>query len=330
MEEFSRPYTEEELVDKFQLIGFDAFALQYCKDLFQEKVEYLLENDVCADEYDSLDEMIAELKKVSHWKYTTIREEAWDRTVSELRHYINQRKIGHGELWAREYASNAYLIDHFGRIAKEQTAEVTYRSLCYDYPDEAENEYEKEKEQLESYSKDYRDIYMRVYLDAKKSTDDSELADSISDAIATAYVNENLWLEESNLKKSFQLLWQRELIYKYFIKHREDCDDSFGTLFKNELRQALDLPPLDEPLTPLDQEYLDLKNKLIAKGLSEIKAERVAYKEVFDTQDDYTFERPMSKEEQLRREIMEMMYPNDDIDDEDFEDGFDLEDFYKD
>ncbi len=28
------------------------------------------------------------------------------------------------------------------------------------------------------------------------------------------------------------------------------------------------------------------------------------------------------------REIMQMMYPNEDIDSEDFEDGFDLEDFY--
>lgn len=28
------------------------------------------------------------------------------------------------------------------------------------------------------------------------------------------------------------------------------------------------------------------------------------------------------------REMMEMMYPNEDIDSEDFEDGFDLEDFY--
>ena len=30
------------------------------------------------------------------------------------------------------------------------------------------------------------------------------------------------------------------------------------------------------------------------------------------------------------RAIMEMMYPNEDIDSEDFEDGFDLEDFYQD
>lgn len=30
------------------------------------------------------------------------------------------------------------------------------------------------------------------------------------------------------------------------------------------------------------------------------------------------------------RAIMEMMYPNEDIDSEDFEDGFDLEDFYED
>lgn len=30
------------------------------------------------------------------------------------------------------------------------------------------------------------------------------------------------------------------------------------------------------------------------------------------------------------REMMNMMYPNDDVDSEDFEDGFDLEDFYED
>lgn len=30
------------------------------------------------------------------------------------------------------------------------------------------------------------------------------------------------------------------------------------------------------------------------------------------------------------REMMKMMYPNEDIDSEDFEDGFDLEDFYED
>ena len=28
------------------------------------------------------------------------------------------------------------------------------------------------------------------------------------------------------------------------------------------------------------------------------------------------------------REIMQMMYPNEDVDSEDFEDGFDIEDFY--
>lgn len=30
------------------------------------------------------------------------------------------------------------------------------------------------------------------------------------------------------------------------------------------------------------------------------------------------------------RAIMEMMYPNEEIDSEDFEDGFDMEDFYED
>ena len=49
-------------------------------------------------------------------------------------------------------------------------------------------------------------------------------------------------------------------------------------------------------------------------------------------------ERIAKKMEDLRREItgyderaiMDMMYPNEDIDSEDFEDGFDLEDFYED
>ena len=49
-------------------------------------------------------------------------------------------------------------------------------------------------------------------------------------------------------------------------------------------------------------------------------------------------ERIAKKMEDLRREItgyderaiMDMMYPNEDIDSEDFEDGFDMEDFYED
>ena len=62
-------------------------------------------------------------------------------------------------------------------------------------------------------------------------------------------------------------------------------------------------------------------------GITELVAEQRAYKEVYENYSDTATDRfSNNRAHDVNREMLEMMFPDDDIDSEDFEDGLDIED----
>lgn len=83
----------------------------------------------------------------------------------------------------------------------------------------------------------------------------------------------------------------------------------------------------DKPLTWEDEEFLRLKKEYIKSGLNEFAAEQRAYKEAYENDSDIELDSIRNnRSHDLKRDMLEMMFPNDDIDSEDFEDGLDFED----
>ena len=70
-------------------------------------------------------------------------------------------------------------------------------------------------------------------------------------------------------------------------------------------------PPFSDWVSPLVREY-----DAVVKRIGKIDERIASLAKEFGAVDPH--------------DMLKMMYPNDDVDDEDFEDGFDLEDFYED
>ena len=72
-----------------------------------------------------------------------------------------------------------------------------------------------------------------------------------------------------------------------------------------------------------------MKAKYIDDGLNEYLAEQRAYKEVYESDCD-VYTPADNRNRDFNHDMLQMMFPNDDVDAEDFEDGLDMEDFSRD
>jgi len=73
-------------------------------------------------------------------------------------------------------------------------------------------------------------------------------------------------------------------------------------------------------------EFFHLKKEYIKSGLNEFAAEQ-RYKDAYGNYSDIELDSIRNnRSHDIKRDMLEMMFPNDDIDSEDFEDGLDFED----
>ena len=96
MNDFIRPYTEEEFNKAFLEAGYPEISRQYCHEEWQENFDSILTEDLS-------EENLPELKEHDGWVSDNIREQAWTN-VKENSHvdtYVKQRELGHGHEWAR-------------------------------------------------------------------------------------------------------------------------------------------------------------------------------------------------------------------------------------
>ena len=188
-----------------------------------------------------------------------------------------------------------------------------------------------DKEDAFNYTLDLSDehypVFYEVYREAMRHREKPHDALSLADFCEEAAVNKQLFLEINNFKKKFTLPWQREIYAGLLIKNCKQDEGSISTLHENDIRKSLDLDPIEKTLTWEDEEFLRLKKEYIKSGLNEFVAEQRAYKEVYENDSDIELSSIRNNlSYDIKRDMLEMMFPNDDIDSEGFEDGLDFED----
>lgn len=130
-----------------------------------------------------------------------------------------------------------------------------------------------------------------------------------------------------HFKREFTETWQREIYAGLLVKEIIKSEGSISTLLENDIRKSLGLNPIEKPLTWEDEEFLRRKKEYIRSGFNEYVAEQRAYKEAYEIDSYIALDRISNNSaHDFNREMLEIMFPNDDIDSEDFEDGLDLED----
>ena len=176
-------------------------------------------------------------------------------------------------------------------------------------------------------SDEHYPVFYEVYRKAMRHGEKRYDAWSLADFCEEAAVNEQLFLEINNFKEEFTEPWQREIYAGLLIQDRIQDGGTISTLHENEIRKSLDLDSVEKPLTWEDEEFLRLKKEYLRSGLNEVVAEQRAYKEVYEKDSDISTDGfNNNRPHDIKRDMLEMMFPNDDIDSEDFEDGLDFED----
>lgn len=170
-------------------------------------------------------------------------------------------------------------------------------------------------------AEDRYDIYYQAYNTAINNGAPSKVARSFADKIEELQVNGYLILETRSFCKEFKEAWQREFYYALTIEDVSKSGERWGVVDKNRLRTSLGLPPLDEPLTAEDKEYLRIKQNLMANGMNEISADRKAYKAVYEQESASSKPQPISEANRIKQDMDHMMFPND----EDYQDYLDGE-----
>ncbi len=392
MNDFIRPFTDEEFNKAFLEAGYPEIAWKYCYEKWREYFDDLIKEDLSEKD-------LPELREHDGWTSDCIRNQAWTY-VNEYAHidiYVQRRESGHGHEWAKLFCEElAYSgIDDAGtywntfgelrssRFKSGEEIEVEHNWLdcsksdflsCKEYvlpvkklargegdvveryidyrlgsmyegkTDELLSDalnfrslYESlisegyEKEDAFCYALDLSDehhpVFYEVYREAIRHGEKQYDAWSLADFCERAAVNGHLFPEINLFKNKFTEPWQREIYAGLLIKESIQDDGSVSTLHENDIRKLLDLNPIEKPLTWKDEEFLRLKKKYIESGHNEFVAEQRAYKEVYENDCDIATDSfNNNRAHDVKREMLEMMFPNDDIDSEDFEDGLDLED----
>lgn len=170
-------------------------------------------------------------------------------------------------------------------------------------------------------------VFNEIYREAMRHGSKRYDAWALADFCENAVVNGWLLLEKENFKNKFTESWQREIYAGLCVKDIIKSEDSISTLHENDIRKSLGLGPVDKPLTLEDEEFLRRKKEYVESGITELVAEQRAYKEVYENYSDTATDRfSNNRAHDVNREMLEMMFPDDDIDSEDFEDGLDIED----
>ena len=392
MNDFIRPFTEDEFNRIFQESGYPEIARQYCYETWQENYKDILKEDISEED-------LPELKEYDGWTSENVREHAWRhvKEYSRIDIYVQQRKSGHGHEWSKLFCEelvqfttddavaywNTFDALRSSRFKSGEEVEIRHDWFdcikrdtlsCREYVIAVRNLAKGEGETVERYI-DYRlrsmyngkteelfqaalnfrnvyeglmnegydkdeafeyamdltdehyQVFYDVYREAMRHGEKQYDAWSLADFCEGAVVNAQLILEINHFKKEFSESWQREIYAGLVIKDRIHDEGSISTLHENEIRNSLDLSPIDKPLTWEDEEFLRLKKEYIKSGLNEIAAEQRAYKEAYENDSDIELDSIRNnRSHDIKRDILEMMFPNDDIDSEDFEDGLDFED----
>lgn len=175
----------------------------------------------------------------------------------------------------------------------------------------------------------YPEYFNKIYREAMSRHETPSAAFDLADFCTGAIVNGRQILEINDFKKHFTEPWQRELFARIVIDDVIKTDGGISTLHENDIRTSLDLCPINKPLSHEDQEFIRLKAKYIDDGLNEYLAEQRAYKEVYESDCD-VYTPADNRNRDFNHDMLQMMFPNDDADAEDFEDGLDMEDFSRD
>ena len=180
-----------------------------------------------------------------------------------------------------------------------------------------------QSDEIYNYAKDLAedryDIYYRAYNTAIINGATSLMARRFSDKIEGLQVNGYLILETRSFCKEFKEVWQREFYYTLTMEDVNQNGERWGVVDKNRLRTSLGLPPLDEPLTAEDKEYLRIKQDLMANGMNEISADRKAHDAVYKPEESSLKPRPMSESERIKHDMGHILFPNE----EDYQDYLD-------
>ena len=402
MEEFTRPFTEEEFDKAFRESGYPEIARRYCREKWEEKYAFLISEYVPEDDSTDVEKLLTELKEQEDWTSDNVREEAWSFVVrnEKVNVYVDQRQHGNSHEWAvifcehcdkeedslnsdtyaKTYkthrklhkADEGFVDDKIGYVcvkagiksdpeirqavkylAKGEGELVGHYIGCgiFDGVGKNVNElfneavyYKELCEQImaEGYDKetaiqhadnligkiDYP-IYKSVYKEAMAHGATPDEAHRLADCCENHSVNAYFDLEWREFMKEFTEPWQREIYARLTIDEIKKSEGGLSTLHENEIRASLGLSPIDKPLTYEDQEFIRLKKKYLDNGQNEYLAEKRAYEEVYG--DDINSPLPHgNRARDFNREILHSMFPDDDVDSEDFEDGIDMEDFSRD
>lgn len=165
-------------------------------------------------------------------------------------------------------------------------------------------------------AEDHYDIYYRVYKTAIENGASSKEAYDIATKLEGLQVNGYLILETKSFCKEFNKTWQRELYYSLIMEKAAEDDEHWSVIDRNLCRENLGLPPLTEPLTAADEEFLRVKKALIEGGMNEVYADRKSHTDVYCKLETAPKARPLSETERFKQDITKMMYTNE----EDYQD----------
>lgn len=121
MENFLRPFSEEEFNERFNQSGLEDIARTYCREECDKWFNDILEEEI--DRFVSVVDGIDKLRKNRSTDVSTVRDAAWADMLhfAEIDEYIFQRKMGHGHLWSKFYAEN---------LIENAVLHSTYKDLC--------------------------------------------------------------------------------------------------------------------------------------------------------------------------------------------------------
>lgn len=326
--EHLRDYTEAELTQLVQ--QFPERARAFVKDVYRKDFLESYEEEL---EYD-LDEYSKGTNDVPN---TPIRDRIWKTFVDNCNWqiYLDELDYGQSEEWAKEVAS--YGLD------QEDTRYInTYYALYQEAPELADRELQlnlnrrfpnksgafmsKYKEWAQMGAEDaydraerYADIFDGCILIGK----DEIYAKTFAEGIMSDYYNEvaEYWdiiaTIRSNAKKdglSDSEIWEKENLFDSILDKLE---------------------PMDY-IRRIEPAYLAFTE--IESGRDKKDVIRKILDSYFESLTDDDFIDPPSyigggtknRKKNFNHEMLQMMFPNDDVDSEDFEDGFDMEDFSRD
>lgn len=141
MEEFLRPYTEEELEDLLQQSGYSEIARTYCLEELNYWCEYIISDEIhwAIEELNyekklenrDIPDLVRVLTTHLKWKKSTVREEAWNRVISgnKINIYLDQIAQGRPHGWATKFAEE---LSH-NPLSKNIYKDVYHRFINYHY-----------------------------------------------------------------------------------------------------------------------------------------------------------------------------------------------------